>query len=456
MKSNMNRKSDIFIIKDNNTLESYSIYLWRTLFILILLQAMQVYSQTVVNYNLGNTIELSQQKGEGFHIIQSNSGPFGVAKYFDVKKETVSNSGLSKIEGLSQLLLLPNGILISQSYFNGYLYLYQNNKVDSIDITGIRGWTNTNMPTQISVVNDSICILNYYNNAYLLNFKQMRIEDLQSTSVKSDSFKIVAKVSLNSIRDQNGDIWQIGKANIYDKGMSALLKRVHLIHKTHRGELVSYFDTFQGEKPECGIYSRVGLMKSFPILQDREKNIWFAVCDGLKKYSYSKKKVELVSLLPNELVTNVFSIIEDNKNTIWIGTNRGLFAYNSNTNSIQRYSTSDGLSDSFIYDIQNTNNGVIWIAHRNGISKLIITSLNQKRIAENNNLFKCLPNNSLQFSQPFTGEVSIFDELGRRVEKTVVRNCSHHFIGNLPQKIYYVQAFSSKTNEIFVNRIIIY
>lgn len=98
---------------------------------------------------------------------------------------------------------------------------------------------------------------------------------------------------------------------------------------------------------------------AWPVLQDKNGNIWFSSWKGV--YSYDGKSFTKNESLSNSPVTR---IIEDKKGNLWFGGD-GLSRYDGK--SFTRFTTKDGLINNSIWSILEDRTGVLWVGTRETI-----------------------------------------------------------------------------------------
>lgn len=98
---------------------------------------------------------------------------------------------------------------------------------------------------------------------------------------------------------------------------------------------------------------------AWPVLQDKNGNIWFSNWNGAYRYdgelfkSFTKKDGLIGDM--------VARIIEDKKGNLWFGGD-GLSRYNEK--SFTKFTSEDGLSNTSIWTILEDNSGILWIGTR--------------------------------------------------------------------------------------------
>ncbi len=115
------------------------------------------------------------------------------------------------------------------------------------------------------------------------------------------------------------------------------------------------------------------------ILEDRNKNIWLGIKDGLIKYNFRNKNIVKYTNKPGapESLGNNFvrAIFEDSKGTIWVGTEGGgISRYNPSTDSFTRFLNDPedpgSISGNKIRSIFEDKSGSLWIGtYGDGLNK---------------------------------------------------------------------------------------
>ncbi len=98
---------------------------------------------------------------------------------------------------------------------------------------------------------------------------------------------------------------------------------------------------------------------AWPVLQDKNGNIWFSSWKGV--YSYDGKSFTKYESLSNSPVTR---IIEDKKGNLWFGGD-GLSRYDGK--SFTRFTTKDGLINDSVWSILEDRTGALWVGTRETI-----------------------------------------------------------------------------------------
>lgn len=115
------------------------------------------------------------------------------------------------------------------------------------------------------------------------------------------------------------------------------------------------------------------------IVQDKNKNIWFATHNGLnllKKGTSQFIRIFHQDHISNSISSNyIYSIYEDNKGFLWLGTNGGgLDKYNPDMGSTEHFTTKEGIAGNEVFSILQDQNDNIWITTENGLCKINPTS----------------------------------------------------------------------------------
>lgn len=107
---------------------------------------------------------------------------------------------------------------------------------------------------------------------------------------------------------------------------------------------------------------------AWPVLQDKNGQIWFSNWTGA--YRYDGKKFAKLENVPQGAVTR---IIENRKGNIWLGGDIGLCKFDGK--GVTCFSTKDGLKNGDVWSILEDKKGAIWVGtrhtmlhHFNGVS----------------------------------------------------------------------------------------
>jgi len=101
---------------------------------------------------------------------------------------------------------------------------------------------------------------------------------------------------------------------------------------------------------------------AWPVLQDKQGNIWFSNWNGA--YRYDGKSFTKIDGLSTGSVSPVSRIIEDKSGNLWFGGGyRGICRYDGK--SFTCFTTKDGLTDNDVWSILEDRTGNLWIGTRN-------------------------------------------------------------------------------------------
>ncbi|MDN3666951.1 two-component regulator propeller domain-containing protein [Algibacter miyuki] len=110
------------------------------------------------------------------------------------------------------------------------------------------------------------------------------------------------------------------------------------------------------------------------ILEDNNKNIWFATRNGLNKLKKGTR--EFIRYFENKNdpkgVSNnyIYCIHEDSEGYLWIGTNgAGLDKFDPKTGDFENFSIKEGLSGNEVFSILEDSEKNLWLTTENGLCK---------------------------------------------------------------------------------------
>ena len=124
------------------------------------------------------------------------------------------------------------------------------------------------------------------------------------------------------------------------------------------------------------------------IIQDKNKNIWFATENGLnllKKGSSQFTRIFHQTENPNSISHNyIYHIYEDKKGILWLGTNgEGLDKFNPETGVAEHFTMKDGLNGNEIFSILQDEHDNLWVTTENGLCKFNPESNNTQSFVSN-------------------------------------------------------------------------
>lgn len=110
------------------------------------------------------------------------------------------------------------------------------------------------------------------------------------------------------------------------------------------------------------------------IIQDKNKNIWFATRDGLNLLKKDTKN--FISILSENHISSknspnyISTIFEDNNGFLWLGTNgEGLNKFDPIKGTIEHFTVKESIAENEIFSILQDHDKNLWIATEKGICK---------------------------------------------------------------------------------------
>jgi ligand-binding sensor domain-containing protein len=194
---------------------------------------------------------------------------------------------------------------------------------------------------------------------HLINYKAKIFSRIFPDSGIANEFSSIRVLFL----DSHGFLWVGTDRNIIYRA------NLHLFDQFHPERLI--FEKLEGRvtKSDTLIFN-----KCFAIIENVERNIYFATEGGFYEFNYSNRKfkryinhsVDEKSLSDN----NVRALYMDHSGTLWIGTvSGGLNRYDKTDGTFSHFTMENGLPDNAVYSILEDRKGFLWLGTNKGLCR---------------------------------------------------------------------------------------